>query len=77
MILQPLVENSFKHGNLLKIPGARILLKSYVKDGIFHIIVEDNGTGIRFDILEQVQNNCKNERESYQSGRSHIYENFQ
>jgi len=64
MILQPLVENAFKHGNLLKIPDARILLRSYKKDGILHILVEDNGTGIRFDVLEQVQEQLKKTKES-------------
>lgn len=59
MILQPLVENAFKHGNLLKLPDARILLRSYIQNGIFHILVEDNGTGIRFDILEEVQERLK------------------
>ncbi len=59
MILQPLVENSFKHGNLLKIPDARIILRSYAEDGILHILVEDNGTGIRFDVLEQVREHLK------------------
>lgn len=73
MILQPLVENSFKHGNLLKIPGARILLKSYVKDGIFHIIVEDNGTGIRFDILEQVQKQLQKTKENLTNQGVHTF----
>lgn len=59
MILQPLVENAFKHGNLLKIPDSRILIRSYIADGILHIFVEDNGIGIRFDIQQQVQEQLK------------------
>lgn len=63
MILQPLVENAFKHGNLLKIPDARIILRSYTEDGILHILVEDNGIGIRFDVLEQVQEQLRTTKE--------------
>ncbi len=63
MILQPLVENAFKHGNLLKLPDACVVLRSCIRDGIFHILVEDNGTGIRFDILEQVREQLKQARE--------------
>lgn len=60
MILQPLVENAFKHGNLLKIPGACIQIRSYLKDRILHIFVEDNGIGISFQTLEQIQEQLKN-----------------
>lgn len=63
MILQPLVENAFKHGNLLKIPDARITLRSYTEEGILHILVEDNGIGIRFDVLEQVQEQLRATKE--------------
>lgn len=60
MILQPLVENAFKHGNLLKVPDGQIFIRTFLASGIFHIFVEDNGTGIRFDILEQVQEQLQN-----------------
>lgn len=73
MILQPLVENAFKHGNLLKIPDACIFLQSYIKDGIFHIIVEDNGTGIRFDILEQVQKQLQKTKENLANQGVHTF----
>ena len=64
MILQPLVENAFKHGNLLKIPGGRIWIRSSEKDGILHIFVEDNGTGISFERLEQVQEQLRSTKEA-------------
>ena len=60
MILQPLVENAFKHGNLLKIPDACIQIRSFLKDQILHILVEDNGIGISFHTLAQVQEQLKN-----------------
>lgn len=63
MILQPLVENAFKHGNLLKIPDACIQIRSFLKDQILHILVEDNGIGISFHTLAQVQEQLKNTKE--------------
>lgn len=63
MILQPLVENAFKHGNLLKIPDACIQIRSFLKDHILHILVEDNGIGISFHTLAQVQEQLKNTKE--------------
>ena len=47
-----LVENAFKHGNLLKIPDACIQIRSFLKDHILHILVEDNGIGISFHTLD-------------------------
>lgn len=55
MTLQPLIENSFKHGRVLKMPGSRILLRAYMEDSSFHILVEDNGNGISQERLEEVQ----------------------
>lgn len=55
MILQPLVENAFKHGSLLKIPEARIVIASWCEEHIFHITVEDNGVGISFARQSEVE----------------------
>ena len=46
MILQPLVENSIKHGLSPKIDGGSIYLRSRVHDGILTIEVEDDGVGM-------------------------------
>lgn len=46
MILQPLVENSIKHGLSGKIDGGSIYLRSRVRDGKLVIEVEDDGVGI-------------------------------
>jgi two-component system LytT family sensor kinase len=46
MMLQPLVENSIKHGLSKKIGGGRIRLKSRLVEGRLQLIVEDNGLGI-------------------------------
>jgi len=46
MLLQPLVENSIKHGLSAKIDGGSITLRSRVADGTLHIEVEDDGVGM-------------------------------
>jgi two-component system LytT family sensor kinase len=46
MLLQPLVENSLKHGLAPKIDGGSITLRSRVEDGFLCIEVEDDGVGI-------------------------------
>jgi two-component system LytT family sensor kinase len=46
MILQPLVENSIKHGLEPRISGGTITLRSRIEGGRFLIEVEDDGVGI-------------------------------
>ena len=46
MLLQPLVENSIKHGLEPRISGGTITLRSRLEDGKFFIEVEDDGVGI-------------------------------
>jgi len=46
MLLQPLVENSIKHGLSSKIDGGSIYLRSQVSDGHVVIEVEDDGVGM-------------------------------
>jgi len=46
MILQPLVENSIKHGLAGKIEGGSIHLRSRIVDGKLVIEVEDDGVGV-------------------------------
>jgi two-component system, LytTR family, sensor kinase len=46
MLLQPLVENSIKHGLSSKIEGGSIFLRSRINAGKLIIEVEDNGVGI-------------------------------
>lgn len=46
MILQPLVENSIKHGLAGKVEGGSIYLRSRISDGKLVIEVEDDGVGI-------------------------------
>jgi two-component system LytT family sensor kinase len=46
MLLQPLVENSIKHGLSPKVEGGMIRVRSRLEDGRLHLLVEDNGVGI-------------------------------
>lgn len=44
MILQPLIENSFKHGNLFKRKQGTILIEASIrKDCLLHLYITDNG----------------------------------
>jgi two-component system LytT family sensor kinase len=52
MILQPLVENSIKHGLARKVGGGRITIKTMVRDGNTVIEVRDDGLGMTEDRLE-------------------------
>jgi two-component system, LytTR family, sensor kinase len=53
MILQPLVENSIKHGLSRKVGGGRITIKTLVRDGHTLIEVHDDGLGMTEDRLVQ------------------------
>jgi len=54
MILQPLVENSIKHGLARKVGGGRITIKAVVRDSHTVIEVHDDGLGMTEDRLEHV-----------------------
>lgn len=46
MLLQPLVENSIRHGLSSKVEGGTVRVRSRVVEGRLHIMVEDDGIGI-------------------------------
>ncbi len=46
MILQPIVENSIKHGLANKVDGGMVRLRTWIEDTRLHILVEDDGLGI-------------------------------
>ena len=46
MLLQPLVENSLRHGLSSKVNGGMIRISSRLEDGRLHLLVEDDGVGI-------------------------------
>jgi two-component system LytT family sensor kinase len=53
MLLQPLVENSIKHGLSRKVGGGRITIKTAIKNGRTLIDVVDDGLGMSEERLEQ------------------------
>lgn len=56
-VLQPLVENSIKHGILKRPRGGKVILSiKQIKDSIY-IQIEDNGIGIKKDRLKEINNN--------------------
>lgn len=46
MMLQPLIENSIKHGLSSKLEGGMIRLRSRLEAGRLHLLIEDDGVGI-------------------------------
>src|SRR5580704_390910 len=52
MILQPLVENSIKHGLARKVGGGRVTITTALRDGHTVIEVHDDGLGMSEDRLE-------------------------
>jgi len=46
MLLQPVVENSLKHGLAPKVEGGKIHLRTSNRDGRLLIEIQDNGVGI-------------------------------
>jgi len=54
MLLQPIVENSIKHGLAAKLDGGQITIRTSSTDGRLVIEVEDNGVGISRDRMAQV-----------------------
>jgi two-component system, LytTR family, sensor kinase len=54
MLLQPLVENSIRHGLSSKIDGGTIRVRSRLQEGRLQIMVEDDGVGIPEDKLARL-----------------------
>jgi len=54
MLLQPIVENSLKHGLAAKLEGGQITIRTSLSDGRLVIEVEDNGAGIPEERMPQV-----------------------
>jgi two-component system LytT family sensor kinase len=54
MLLQPIVENSLKHGLASKLEGGEIQIRTELRDGRLIVEVEDNGVGIPESRMPQV-----------------------
>jgi len=56
MILQPIIENSIKHGIAPKIEGGRITIRATRHQDRISIEVEDNGVGMEEEEIPKVYN---------------------
>jgi len=54
MLLQPVVENSLKHGLGPRLEGGKIHLRTFNRDGRLHIEIQDNGVGISEEKMPHV-----------------------
>lgn len=54
MILQPIIENSIKHGLSKKVEGGTISLRAWSEDQRLHILIADDGVGIVPERLESI-----------------------
>ena len=54
MLLQPLIENSIKHGLSPKIDGGTIWIRSAIRGGRLQLELEDDGVGIPAEIMPDV-----------------------
>ena len=54
MLLQPIVENSLKHGLAAKLGAGELTIKTFLQDGRLVISIEDNGVGIPKERMGQV-----------------------
>jgi two-component system LytT family sensor kinase len=54
MILQPIVENSIKHGLANKVEGGMVRLRIWLEGTRLHILVEDDGLGIPEERLANI-----------------------
>lgn len=54
MILQPLVENSIKHGMAMMSSGGKVWIKAYKREHRIYLEVKDNGTGIDASKIKEI-----------------------
>jgi two-component system, LytTR family, sensor kinase len=54
MILQPIVENSIKHGLANKLEGGTVKLRAWLEGNHLHIVIEDDGAGIERSKLDTI-----------------------
>ncbi|MCA1061815.1 sensor histidine kinase [Rossellomorea sp. AcN35-11] len=59
MILQPLIENYFKHGFDIREEVGRLWLSCHLDEGYLEIVVRDNGAGVSESRLQEIEDHFK------------------
>jgi len=78
MILQPLVENSIKHGLAMQTEGGRIWIRVYREAHTLYLEVEDNGAGISEERIREIRESLDNRTsQSEHIGLRNIYMRLQ
>ncbi|WMC94304.1 sensor histidine kinase [Kineothrix sp. MB12-C1] len=78
MILQPLVENSIKHGLAMKITGGEIRVRVYKREEFLVVEVEDNGVGMSPEKIQEIMLSLEDyATQSEHIGLSNIYRRLQ
>lgn len=54
MILQPIIENSIRHGLAHKVEGGMVLLRTWIEGSSLNILIEDDGVGIEESKLDRL-----------------------
>jgi len=54
MIMQPILENSIKHGLSSKVEGGTICLRTSCAEGRLNLTIEDDGIGIPPELMDQI-----------------------
>src|SRR5690606_16642865 len=54
MVLQPIIENSIRHGLANQVEGGTIVIRSRLVNGYLKITVEDDGAGIPEERLKEL-----------------------
>lgn len=60
LIIQPLIENSIKHGIYPQTKGGKIIISAQIKAEQLEIIIEDNGAGIKEEKINEINNKDNN-----------------
>ena len=71
LILQPLIENAVYHGIEMKGEKGRVEIEAYRSEDGIHIIVSDDGVGIKDTILEKLRSDLNSMVDSGEQSNSH------
>ncbi|MGO1820397.1 MAG: LytS/YhcK type 5TM receptor domain-containing protein [Senegalia sp. (in: firmicutes)] len=63
LLIQPIVENSIKHGIMNSIEGGNVSISAYNKNEMIEIVVEDNGEGMNDEKIKSILDE-KNQKDS-------------